>query len=116
MDLSDGFICAECSGEDDSAAKLAEPMAAPVEEHVLYSSDPAGCTPSYDRGNGGSPTNYSPPIRVRRACNIPLVGKTQSLKLRFRNGVRNMHIQGGKWPDAEPCELELCVYFDGASY
>ena len=113
VDVSADSLCVECSGSEDppSVAQSHEPK-----EHVLYASEEAGCTPSWDRGNGGSPTNYSPTIPVASTCNVPLRGKTQIMKLRFTNGIRNMHLQGSSWPDdSRPCELSLCLYFDGAT-
>ena len=63
---------------------------------------------------GGHPTNYSETVRVLEACSVKLRGLTQSLQLRFVNGVRNMHVQGAGFPEEGPCDLALELYFDDA--
>ena len=86
-------------GDDDESAVV----------HVLYSSPPAGCTPSWDVAKGGSPTNYSQPVRVDLTCDVgPLRGRA-SLRIVFRNGRRNLHLQGVDLRD--PCELGLRLSF-----
>ena len=41
----------------------------------------------------------------------------QSMRLVFRNGRRNMHLQGGGWrqPGDAPCEFDVRLFFDGAT-
>ena len=99
---SDTGLCSACSVEGELQADAV---------HVLYASDEAGCTPSWDAATGGSPTNYSAPVRVTRPVHIgPLRGQRQSLRLVFFNGRRNMHLAGD--PDAEErCELGIRLSF-----
>ena len=48
-------------------------------------------------------------------CTVgPLRGAAQTLRIVLRNGKRNLHLQGGGWPAAGPCELSLRLFFDGA--
>ena len=99
---SDTGLCSACSVQGELQADAV---------HVLYASDEAGCTPSWDAATGGSPTNYSAPVRVTRPVHIgPLRGQRQSLRLVFFNGRRNMHLAGD--PDAEErCELGIRLSF-----
>ena len=94
--------CVECDAEEAAAAE--EPTV-----HVLYRSPEFDAVPySWDTGTGGSPTNYSPCIDVDSACAVgPLRGSRQTLRIVFRNGRRNLHLQGGGWPDDVSCELRL---------
>jgi hypothetical protein len=55
----------------------------------------------------GHPTNYSPPIAVDAPCDALLPPGGARLGLRFVNGARNVHLQGGGWPGAPPLELGL---------
>lgn len=67
----------------------------------------------FDRAAGGHPTNYAPPVRVdtseggtcaRLSLDVPV-----QLLLRFDNGGRNVHLQGGGWAREgdPPCDLRL---------
>lgn len=86
--------------------------------HVLYRSPEADATPySWDQSTGGHPTNYSPRVEVKTACRVgPFSGARQALQLVFRNGRRNLHLQGGGWQRGaarEACvELELELTFE----
>ena len=62
---------------------------------------------SYDAAVGGSPTSYSPPVAVAEPLALQLIGGLQRLQLRFRNGRRNLHLQGGNFPDGAPVDLQL---------
>ena len=62
---------------------------------------------SYDAAVGGSPTSYSPPVAVAEPLALQLIGGLQRLQLRFRNGRRNLHVQGGSFPDGTPVDLQL---------
>lgn len=55
------------------------------------------------------PHNYSPPIVVDAACNVLVPEAGLRLGLRFVNGVRNVHVQGGGWPNSLPLDLELTL-------
>jgi hypothetical protein len=80
----------------------------------LYRSDQFAPQPfSWDVETGGSPTNYSAPIRVHRKLEPPLAlgAGSGQLRLRFRNGKRNMHLQGEA---AAGCDLQLRLGFGGA--
>ena len=93
--------CAECSSEEGAAAPLLEPVV-----HTLYRSPEMEPRPySWDAATGGHPTNYCPPVEVDMECGASigaLRGETQSLRLVFYNGRRNMHIQGGEWQEGAP--------------
>ena len=79
-----------------------------VQTHQLYKSPDFSARPySWDAATGGSPTNYSPPVKVTIECDIRLQGARQTLSLIFHNGRRNIHLQGGSWPDGGGCELDL---------
>ena len=101
--------CAECTAADEPMGATA--IAADA-VHVLYRSPEAACAPSWDVATGGSPTNYSPAVRVTRlACATgPLRGARQSLRLVFRNGRRNLHLTGAE--GAPPCDLGLQLEFE----
>ena len=90
--------------------------------HVLYRSPEMEPRPfSWDAGTGGHPTNYCPTVQVElEPCGGSigaLRGETQSLRLVFHNGRRNMHLQGGEWQEgasrAACAELGLSLCFDG---
>lgn len=68
---------------------------------------------SYDAAVGGSPTSYSPPVAVAEPLALQLIGGLQRLQLRFRNGRRNLHLQGGSFPDGAPVDLQLRLGFGG---
>ena len=68
---------------------------------------------SYDAAVGGSPTSYSPPVAVAEPLALQLIGGLQRLQLRFRNGRRNLHVQGGNFPDGAPVDLQLRLGFGG---
>ena len=99
--------CIECDAEEAAAAE--EPTV-----HVLYQSPEFDAVPySWDTGTGGSPTNYSPRIDIEGACAVgPLRGSRQTLRIVFRNGRRNMHLQGGGWPEEGSCELRLQLHLE----
>ena len=80
----------------------------PLATHVLYASPEFFATPYlYDAAVGGSPTSYSPPVAVAEPLALQLIGGLQRLQLRFRNGRRNLHVQGGNFPDGAPVDLQL---------
>ena len=86
----------------------------PLATHVLYASPEFFATPySYDAAVGGSPTSYSPPVAVAEPLALQLIGGLQRLQLRFRNGRRNLHVQGGNFPDGAPVDLQLRLGFGG---
>ena len=98
------------------AVTLCTPGAAndepPLATHVLYASPEFFATPySYDAAAGGSPTSYSPPIAVAEPLALQLIGGLQRLQLRFRNGRRNLHLQGTAFPDGVPVDLQLRLGF-----
>ena len=110
-------VCEECAA-NGAGATIATPYG--PNEHgdvqVLYRSPEAGTRPSWDASTGGSPTNYSATVHVAQSCAIgPLRSDTVSLQLAFRNGKRNMHLQGGDWlAGGEACNFQLQLFFDGA--
>ena len=86
----------------------------PLATHVLYASPEFFATPySYDAAAGGSPTSYSPPVAVAEPLALQLIGGLQRLQLRFRNGRRNVHVQGAAFPDSPPVDLQLRLGFGG---
>jgi hypothetical protein len=91
-------------GDDENDA-----VASPQALRVLYCSPQFGARPwHYDACSGGSPTNYSPRCEVSAPCDVALpAGARMRLALRFVNGRRNCHLQGGGWPQAPPAELQL---------
>ena len=71
---------------------------------------------SYDRAMGGSPTSYSPHVDVALPLELRLTGRAQRLVLLFRNGRRNLHLQGAAYPHGTPVELRLRLRFgEGAA-
>ena len=96
-----GCDCAACDAVEEADTT-----------HVLYSSREFTCHPSWDTANGGSPTNYSPPIRLcAHECRAgPFRGERQSLRLVFHNGKRNIHLTGAE--GAPPCELGIELEFE----
>ena len=78
---------------------------------VLYSSPEFAARPyNYDAGLGGHPRNYSPAVRVVDApCDAALPAGGLRLGIRFINGTRNVHLQGGGWPSSAPGDLELSL-------
>eukprot|EP00908_Phaeocystis_cordata_P009395 Transcript_20176.p2 GENE.Transcript_20176~~Transcript_20176.p2 ORF type:complete len:450 (-),score=126.81 Transcript_20176:25-1374(-) len=89
----------------------------PLASHVLYCSPEFFGVPySYDRAMGGSPTSYSPPVDVALPLELRLTGRAQRLVLLFRNGRRNLHLQGAAYPHGTPVELRLRLRFgEGAA-
>lgn len=86
----------------------------PLATHVMYASPEFFATPySYDAAAGGSPTSYSPPVAVAEPLALQLIGGLQRLQLRFRNGRRNVHLQGAAFPDGAPVDLQLRLGFGG---
>ena len=96
--------CVECEEEEGSTFASALPRT-----HVLFTSPEFESRPhSWDAATGGSPTNYSAPVDVDLACTVgPLRGAHQTLRIVFKNGKRNLHLQGGGWPASGCCELAL---------
>ena len=118
--LTSALACIDCaegmggSEESEEGGGGETGASSPQMVHVLYTSPECGARPySWDAATGGSPTNYSPRVVVVEACAIgPLRGARQTLRLVFRNGRRNMHLQGGGWPVEGCCELNLRLCFD----
>ena len=79
--------------------------------HVLYASPEFPARPfHYDVGLGGHPRNYSPRVLVAEApCDVALPAAGLRLGIRFWNGTRNVHLQGGGWPATAPGDLELSL-------
>ena len=42
---------------------------------------------------------------------LTLVGASHALELRFKNGRRNVHLQGAAWPGGAPVDLQLRLAF-----
>ena len=101
---------------DDDAVDAAS--AWPLDAAVLYSSPEFAPRPwHYDDSLGGSPTNYCPRVDVdvgvaSDARHHAIRGGARlRLGLRFANGARNLHLQGGGWPRDAPCDLQLRLTF-----
>lgn len=97
-------VSCEACAPDETEPPPPPPLVEPV-VHVLYRSPQAEATPySWDAATGGHPTNYCPTIEVREECAAVgvLRGETQLLRLKFTNGKRNMHLQGGAWTQGAP--------------
>jgi hypothetical protein len=104
----------EAAAQDAADVDDGDAAAAPPPQ-VLYASPPFGARPwHYDASLGGSPTNYCPPVAVAVPCDVALPPggiAVLRLGLRFVNGARNMHLQGGAWPHAPPADLQLRLTF-----
>jgi hypothetical protein len=105
----------EAAGVDEDADDADGEAAEQQAPRVLYASPPFGPRPwHYDASLGGSPTNYCPPVAVEAPCDVALPpggAAVLRLGLRFVNGARNMHLQGGAWPHAQPADLQLRLSF-----
>jgi hypothetical protein len=102
------------SGNEGEPGPRFQLIAAPLGEEqrpfaVLYSSPEFAARPHHYDPPGGHPRNYSAPAACDAACDVALPAAGLRLGIRFVNGVRNLHLQGGGWPATPPLDLQLAV-------
>lgn len=83
-------------------------------EHVLYRSPDFEPRPyHWDRGEGGDPKNYSPPVNVNlTGLDIP-VDEAVQLQIVCYNRGRNFHLQSAS---GEGCNLDMCVELQACNF